>query len=841
MLHPLRASTLLLTAVTFAGSVRGEEVNRFDRDVRPILEQKCFGCHADGGEEGSFSFDKLFATEDEHERNEQWHRVVKQLRADLMPPPEEEQPSDEEVAAVLGWIKSDAFGIDPDHPDPGRVTVRRLNRVEYRNTIRDLLGVDFEATETFPADDTGHGFDNIGDVLSISPLLLEKYVDAANEIISDAVPMTSRVVRRQTFAGNDFKDSAEDEPGRPQSGGERSGSKRFSYYENASARLLMPVDIAGDYTVSLQLQAQETYVDGEFDQNRCELIFRIAGEEVLKETFVRQGYKKYTFDFPKRFEPGEVELTVEVKPLSSEPQIRSLRLALEAIQLDGPHDPAHYVKPDDYERFFPREVPADALQRREYARELLSEFAGRAFRRPADAEVVDRLVDLAMAMEATGETFEAGVAAAMTAVIASPRFIFREEFPVAGSPEEYPLIDEYSLASRLSYLLWSSMPDAELMQLAADGQLRANLDSQIERLLADKRSSALQENFVGQWLQSRAVEGIPISARAILQREAAADPDADRRRQRFGELRAIENRTPEQQAEFDEILKQFRESFGRFRRFELSGEVRRGMKAETEAVFKYILDENRSLLELIDADYTFLNEPLAKFYEMEGIGEIEGDQLRRVELPEDSLRGGLLTQGTFLVVTSNPDRTSPVKRGLYILENLLGTPTGAPPPDIPPLDEGDGRDSEKLSLRETLELHRESAVCSSCHNRMDPLGLAFENFNALGRFREKEFDQPIDASGQLVTGEAFDDVRELKRILVTTRRGDLYRCMAEKMLTYALGRGVEYYDVETVERVAQQLEADGGKAKTLLKAVIASDAFQRTRRSPGEDVAADSH
>ena len=433
-----------------------------------------------------------------------------------------------------------------------------------------------------------------------------------------------------------------------------------------------------------------------------------------------------------------------------------------------------------------------------------------------------------------GQTFEAGVARAMMVVLASPRFVFREEGIEPGSRDQYPLLDEYALAARLSYFLWSSMPDDELFHLAGEHKLRANLPAQLERMLADARSAEFFRHFVGQWLQTRDVDTVLINASAVIAHDEPRDPEADRRRARFRELnrKSPESLSAKEKDELKEVRAAFFRTSRRSREFELTRDLRQAMRQETEMLFENIVRKDRGLVELLDCDYTFLNERLAKHY---GIDGIKGDAMRQVALPPGSPRGGVLTQGTMLTVTSNPDRTSPVKRGLFILDNILGIPPPPPPPDIPPLEAA----SKKLAgrtptLRESLALHRNTASCASCHNRMDPLGLALENYNALGRWRDKESGQPIDASGRLVTGESFNGIVELKRILVDRHRRDFYRCLSEKMLIYALGRGLDDRDVETVDRLVERIETESGRPSALLMGIIESTPFQRRRRLSDE-------
>ena len=528
---------------------------------------------------------------------------------------------------------------------------------------------------------------------------------------------------------------------------------------------------------------------------------------------------------------GEHELAYELTPLTpEEPQTRSLSLRIISTALRGPLDqPEHWNRPRNYEKYFPREVPETEHERRAYASELLERFATRAYRRPVDRDTVERLVALAeFAAAGKGATFEKGIARAMTAVLASPRFLFREEFVEPTEPEKNPLIDEFALASRLSYFFWSTMPDDELFALARQHKLRENLLAQVQRLLSSDRSREFVRHFVGQWLQSRDIETVTINAPAVVARDEAADPEREKRNARFRELRSksFETLTPEEKAEVDDLRKVFAEGRKRFEKFELTGDLRRAMRDETEMLFSHLLKEDRSLLELVNADYTFLNEKLAKYYGIEGV---QGNEMRLVKLPEGSPRGGVLTQGTVLAITSNPDRTSPVKRGLFILENILGTPPPPPPPDVPTLEESANKLGKSPTLREQLELHRAEPLCHSCHNRLDPLGLALENFNALGMFRANRPDRTIDTSGTLLTGESFQTIQELKRILATERRLDFYRCLTEKLLTYALGRGLEDYDVETVDFLVDRLEQAGGRPSVLISGLIESVPFQKRR------------
>jgi hypothetical protein len=821
----LATASLVTAAAADAGS-------EFERDVRPILREFCYDCHGDGAKKGNVAFDELKAG-DTLLGHELWLKVLKNTRAGLMPPHAKPRPSAPQQRKLEHWILASAFGLDPHNPDPGRVTVRRLNRVEYRNTIRDLLGIEFDTDREFPPDDAGYGFDNIGDVLTLPPMLLEKYLAAARTVVAKAVPLVPGAPAERLITGRDFTGAGSRASSTPNRGQGPAASLALPYYDAASVSNVFTAEHAGAYRLLLDFSANEKFVDNQFDYNKCRLVFKADGRALHTQDLAREGGRSFHHEFDLDWPAGQHQLVLEVQPLTpGEKQVRSLTVRLESVTVRGPLAEQYWVRPANHERFFPHPTPPDAAGRRSRARELLEALVRRAYRRPADAATLDRLVALAEAgWQPQGKTFEAGIAQAMTAVLASPRFLFREEATEEAPPGRHPLVDEFALASRLSYFLWSSTPDDTLLALAGKHQLRKNLAAQTRRMLADGKSEALVRNFVGQWLQTRDVDSVQVDARQVLQRESAPDPAQERRRQRFRELRhkPEETLTAAEKKEMEELRGSLFRPSGRPLRAELTSDLRRAMRSETEKVFEYVLRQDRTLLELLDSDYTFLNERLARHYGLTNLN-VTGDDLRLVKLPADRVRGGVLTHGSFLAVTSNPTRTSPVKRGLFILDNLLGTPPPPPPPDIPPLEDAAKAVKERTpTLRETLALHREQPLCSSCHNRMDPLGLAFENFNAMGMWRDQERGQPIDAAGTLLTGESFTNVTQLKRILATGHALEFYRTLTGKLLTYALGRGLEYYDVAAVDAIVERLAAANGRPSALLAGIIDSAPFQRSR------------
>lgn len=808
----------------------------YETDILPILREYCHDCHGDGAKKGDVSLDSWSSADALLADHDLWWKVLQNVRAGLMPPPKRDQPDTAQKEQLVHWIKESVFRANPANPDPGRITLRRLNRTEYQNTLRDLLGVEFDAFKAFPPDDTGHGFDNIADVLTLSPMHLEKFLAAANTAVADVVPSVPKIPAENVIMGARFeiqKDAGTSDGETTSARSRARGPLILSYYQQAIASTPLAVPQAGRHILILNASANERHVENQFDYNKCRLIFRIDGEIVHSQEYSREGNKTLRYEFEVDWSAGEHQLAFEIEPLTpDEPEVRSLNLRILNVTIKGPMEEEHWVTPENYARFFPKQVPHSPDERRIYAREILEPFVHRAHRRPPQTELMDRIVDLAESIYSEpGKTFEFGIRQAMAAVLASPRFLFRDE-GIEPGPSNGPhrWIDEHALASRLSYLFWSSMPDDELFKLAKEGSLRANLTSQVQRLLADPKSEAFFSNFVGQWLQTRDVETLQIDARQVIAREAAPDPDFDQRRARFRALRdkPANSLTDEDRREMDEL----RQVFTRRSRMpvpELTGDLRRAMRLETESVFEYIVREDRNLIELIDSDYTFLNERLARHYGLTNI-TVAGDAMQRVTLPPDSPRGGILTHGSVLAVTSNPTRTSPVKRGLFVLENLLGTPPPPPPPDITPLEDAARNVSGRTpSLRETLELHREQPLCSSCHDRMDPIGLALENFNPLGLFRSQERGMDIDPSGTLLTGEAFSNAIELKRILATNHASAFYRTVTEKLLTYALGRGLEYSDVVTVDSITAKVEASDGRPSALLAAIVESAPFQKVR------------
>lgn len=768
------------------------------KDLFGYVAKNCLHCHGDKVVKADVA---LHSFQDELsiiKGRKVWESVVDMVEAGEMPPKDKPQPMASETTAFIAAVKDVFLRADQNaKPDPGRVTVRRLNRTEYNNTIRDLVGVDFSPAEDFPSDDVGHGFDNIGDVLTLSPVLMERYLAAAEGIMQRAIVVDppkspSRWQGGQYLepaGGNVPQKKLRDISGKPDSPPQFTGPLHTPYQNlppgeyhfrvraHATAEGQAPVRIVimatgRDIKNADPAEAGEKIVGG----TKAFASFKILKEFVAEARDGKKGEDfEVDFTLPEGFERMAVGL---LKSADGEP-IPTLHV--EYFVLTGPKD----MRPASQLKLLA--CSADK-PRAEQSREVLERFASRAYRRPATAAEVDRLCQLAQATIDGGEKWEAAMQFAMQAVLVSPKFLFRVELDDRPESPETRAIDEFQLASRLSYFLWSSMPDDELTQLARQGQLSNNLEPQVRRMLKDPKSVALYENFAVQWLQ--------------LGRLQIHSPDKERFR------------------DFDEYLRQ-------------------SMLKETELFFLAILQEDRSILDLISADFTFLNERLARHY---GISTADGGSRRgrgergrgrggpsresfeRVQLKESD-RGGLLTMASVLTVTSNPTRTSPVKRGRWVLEQILGTPPPPPPPDVPELKEGA---ELKGTLRERMAQHMANPACANCHAKMDPIGFAFENFDAIGRFRKEEEGQKIDPAGTLPEGQSFAGPAELKRIIQSKK--ELFgRNLAEKMLTYGLGRGLEYYDRPTVRKIVAGLEADDYKFSRLVIEIARSEPFRNRR------------
>jgi mono/diheme cytochrome c family protein len=804
-----------------SGARAGVPAHSFDSLVKPFVAEHCASCHGPRRQKGGLNlaaYESLEALTNDADR---WELVVQKLRDGDMPPEDEEpRPTPKQVETLTGFVEREIAKADAARPiDPGRVTTRRLNRTEYNNTIRDLLAVDLRPADEFPNDDSGYGFDNIGDVLSTSPLLVEKQLAAAERIARTAIFGTGAIkpslvklpmLNGRVQESKDFPDRY-DETG-------------LTMANAAHATYRVPVD--AEYVVRLVTSGRRPqgsmpmtfalWVDGTrvaeqaldpslgagFDPGEQELSgrrveFRLtlkAGEHWIAGTPLRLfeglpasfgGPAPSTLPPPPKPEfkprPGMTAEQIEFARKRFEARLTE-RMVINTprvggIEVIGPYGYNGEPSAESRARIFTcrhtgPHVAACRLP-------IVSQLARRAYRRPVTKDEVGKLVALAEQAERETGSFEEGLATAVQAILVSPDFLFRVE---RGEPQLLTSrrtapagirLTQHELASRLSYFLWASMPDRALSAAADRGVLRqpAVLAAQVKRMLADPRSATLGEHFAGQWLQVRALE--------------SASPD----REKF--------------PDFDHYL-------------------RTSMRRETEMFIAAIVREDRSILDILDGKFTFLNERLARHYGIEGVS---GTEFRRVALPLDGVRGGVITQASVLTVSSYATRTSPVLRGRWILDNILAAPPPEPPPDVPSLDTG--VDSTK-SVRQQLEQHRADPTCASCHKRMDPLGFGLENFDAVGAWRTLDGKVPIDASGTLPDGRSFTGPKELRTILVSERDA-FARAITGKMMTYALGRGLERTDRRDVAKMAKAIAAQRYRFSSVVLQIVNSPAFQMRR------------
>ncbi|AIE86937.1 DUF1592 domain-containing protein [Fimbriimonas ginsengisoli] len=720
-------------------------VPTFARDVRPVIKQFCIRCHSGPSASGGIALDKV-ATEAAARANSQiWDKVAVNVGSGHMPPAGAPAPSKAQRQALVNW--SQALLASCELANPGRVTMRRLNRMEYDNTIRDLTGLDLHLSSDFPSDDVGYGFDNVGDVLSISPLLMEKYLRAAGEVAKQAIVLPSKP------AGHYDADALRNTTG---------GSVEQGGWILFSAGAMVATHNfphTGMYRVKIGAYGQQA--GPEAPKMAVRVDKQLIDTVEVKAVEAKPG----VYEFPVRVEAGKHEISAEYTndyyTAGPPPQDRNLAIDyIEVVQPEAGYDGL----PDSHKRI----IPPDTAAGRPPIREVLKAFANRAFRRPATSTEVDRLTQIANLVMKDGESYERAVQVGVQAVLSSPNFLFRVE-----REDSKAAVGPYELASRLSYFLWGSMPDDRLQRLAASGELAkvAILEREARRMLADPKSEALADGFAAQWLNLRKLSDI------------APDPK-----------------------EFPEF----------------SDKLRDDMMTETKTFFDGIVRNDRSVLDFLGARYSYMNERLAKHYGIEGV---QGDQFRRVSL-QGTPRGGLLSQASILTLTSNPTRTSPVKRGKWVLDELLNQPPPPPPPGV-----GDLSATGKMltgTLRQKMEQHRKDPSCASCHRRMDPIGFSLENFDPTGKWRTKEGEATIDASGVLTDGTKFSGPTELRNILLG-RKNEFVACLADKMLTYAIGRGMESTDRCYIDRISTTVRQNGYRFSSLVAAIVTSEPFRMRR------------
>jgi mono/diheme cytochrome c family protein len=786
--------------------VQGGDADAVAAGMRGFLARHCADCHGDSKPEGDVTLSWPADDAGLLAERKLWETALRRIETGEMPPQDQPRPEAAEAASFVAGMRQRYAEADLRAPaDPGRVTMRRLNRVEYRNTIRDLAGVDFDPTTDFPSDEIGYGFDTIGDVLTVSPLLMERYLDAAEAVMERAIPSTPPpVVKRR-------RQAQYTEPASPD--GKRlmvAGFRRMSTAGKGAIEL-GPINAPFEWEADGEYELRTKVYAAADSPQPVRVTLLVSGKDLpqpaaqedldrlsgavprtarILGSFVVTGTSKQTAnDFTVRVPPllGRDRLLIAIEkptmvairaPENTEAtdseettDAPATTVFVEGLNLSGPLD----SRPATQKQLL---ACAATGSQEDQTREVLGRFLRRAFRRRVEPGELDRHVALVDKAVKSGRDWHAGVQFAMQAALCSPKFLFHVESDDQPDAEGVHSLDEFQLASRLSFFLWSTMPDDELLDLADRGQLSENLGTQVRRMLADPRAAALVTSFAMQWLQLKRIEFI--------------SPD--------GEL------------------------FPTF-----NNDLRTAMLQETELFVGGVFHEDRSVLELIDADSTFVNAPLAKHYGLEDAYRKaggKGKEFRRVTTA-DRTRGGLLSQAGILTATSNPTRTSPVKRGRWVLEQMLGEPPPPPPPNVPELEENEGV-STTASLRERMEMHRRNAACAGCHARMDAIGFALENYDAVGAFRTDDGTFDIDADGTFPDGTSFSGPAGLKDVLLAKKR-EFCRCLTEKMMTFALGRGLQPADRPTIERVVDRLESQDYKVSALVAGIVTSDAFRQRR------------
>jgi len=723
----------------------------FQKDIQPFLNKYCTDCHDAEQEKGHLNLE-AFKDDSRFFRDQRvWREVVNQVVTGEMPPVKKKvRPSPAEIEHLQTSIhKLLANAIAKAKPDPGDVTIRRLNRMEFNNTIRDLCFLDENFSADFPADDTGYGFDNIGDVLTFSPVHLERFLAVGEQIAAKAMPTKPNAPDGTGLAMMEMQPKG------------RSDSQQR--YFDPAPYLTGPMEAVrdGDYLISVSLRSTGS-----------------SGDPPPKVAFVVDGVEVGTYQFKsvRKSEVAEAKVTLKkgkhefiLKWLNPPAKISGNARTLSGLRLRllGPTDTR-----TELQRRLVATIGATTGDAR--AKLVANWFVSRAFRRPATVFELARYTKIFLQAEKAGGTWESGAQAMIAVVLASPKFIFRAEQDEKPTEREAHPVSEFILASRLSYFLWGSMPDDELFQLAYAGKLSANLEAQARRLLKDPRAQYLTQGFGIQWLQLRQL--------------STASPD------------------PSLYPKFSET-------------------VRTSMMKETELFFAEVVREDRDVLDFIDGNFTYVDRTLAAFYGLKADFPRTRDrgEFVRVTLPKGD-RGGILTHASILTTTSNPTRTSPVKRGKWILEQILGTPPPPAPPSVPTLE----GQQLKGNLRQRMEQHRLDPACSSCHSRMDAIGFAFEKFDGVGLLRTMDEGTPINPAGKLSDGRAFSGASELKQILRKDRE-KFVRNLSTKLLTYGLGRGLDYYDGPAVDKITDSAIQSGNRFSSVVLGVVMSDPFRLRR------------
>ena len=787
----LRLCLLFALSFSAAGSLKAGRLPQSPSTAssrHAIIDQYCASCHNSRVKSGDLALTEA-NIDNPGSQPEVWEKVVRKLRGRMMPPPGRPRPDEGAYNDLASYLEKELDHAAAANPNPGRTeTFRRLNRAEYQNAIRDLLSLDVDVTSMLPKDDAAYGFDNVG-AAGLSPTLLERYLSAAEKISRLAVGAPLHTPAASVFVLPADLTQEEHAEGLP-----------FGTRGGTAVNFTFPVDAEYEIQVRLMRNRNEN-VEGLTEPHDLELTLdgqRLAMFTVKpNKTAIGGSYyadpdvdKNLKIHVPVKAGPHSVEAAFIMKTealieTERQPYVAHfnndrhprVQPAVYSISITGPFDAIGAGDTPGRRRIFVCR-PVKASDEERCAANIVSTLARRAYRRPVTDE--DLRMPLAFYKDARNAgDFDSGIEMALRAILTSPEFLIRVERDPAGQKGQSPYrISDLELASRLSFFLWSSIPDDELLDLGARGKLHepATLEKQVRRMLSDARAESLVTNFADQWLYLRNL--------------GAVSPD------------------PRLFPDFDDNLRQ-------------------AMRRETELLFESVMKEDRSVLDLLSANYTFLNERLAKHY---GIPNVYGSNFRRVSLSSDSIRGGLLGQGSILTVTSYGNRTSPVLRGKWVLENILGTPPPPPPPNVPPLKDNSAT-GPVPTMRERMEQHRSNPACSGCHQLMDPIGLSMEHFDAVGRWRNRsEGDTPIDASGALPSGAVFEGAAGLKAA-VLAHPDAFTNTMTEKLLTYALGRGLDYHDAPAVRAITREAQANDFRFSSLVSGIVKSIPFQMRRPS----------
>jgi mono/diheme cytochrome c family protein len=740
----------------------GQRPDELEPRVRQLLADHCLDCHSGTEPAAGLGLDHFQTLRSIRRENDVWEKVWRRVEDGSMPPAEHGEMPAEERRWLGRWVDDALHKIDCSQGiSPGQVTIRRLTRTEYRNSIRDLLGIDYLPAAAFPGDDSGYGFDNIGDVLSLPPVLMEKYLDAAETIARQTIQTPedyqppSRVLEL---------DAVKLEGGINRNAG-------LVFYSNGTAAGETTIEVPGNYQVVFEVSGQQA------GNEPCRMSVQMNKAKPrtfeIKEHEVRQSITQ-AVRWKAGKQPWSVSFDNDFYNEQGPEGNKDRNLLLHRVRVVGPLEFGSQVSAAHRQFFFL--YPAKREQETEAAQRLLSVWASRFYRRPASTGEVDALVRIYQEVRRESGSFELGLQVALQAIMVSPKFLYKVERPAPEDGSVRPLTN-YELATNLSYFLWGTTPDPALLETATQRDLQdpAILRTETRRLLASPKSEALVHGFFSQWLQLRALENF--------------SPDPDR--------------------------------FPGVDRLLLAD-----MQRETQLFCWEIVRQDRSVLDLLSAEFTFVNARLARHYGDLGGVATNDQEFVRVPVPRDQ-RGGLLTHASILAVTSNPTRTSPVRRGRWIMENLLGTPPPPAAPDVMPLE------SQELvgTLRQRMEQHRTDPNCAACHQMMDPLGFALENFDAVGRWRDTDNGHPVDARGELPSGEVFTGVRQLREVLLEQKREAFLRCLTQKMLIYALGRGLRYEDQCAVNAIVKRVQERDHRISELILGIVESVPFRQRQKA----------